>query len=146
MISRVKISSQTWQYAMREHSNASNWMLESSCMPVHGLLNCSATPQLWRIDPQAAMPQQDSDLLPAAVQTLLTSCGNQRFAFHWHEQPHRLSCEQASRWAGKAWSDGWGICHLPRPSKVWVLLVVRPPGRQRDCRKKRQNAPKGQRP
>jgi ribonuclease HI len=64
------------------------------------MLNCRAilrtSTQLWRLNPNAAFAaatlQQESELPPEAVKNLLTSCGNQRFAFHWYERspPPRL--------------------------------------------------------
>jgi hypothetical protein len=50
------------------------------------------TTQIWRLNPNAATLQQDSELPPEVVKNLLTSCGSQRFAFHWYEgsPPPRL--------------------------------------------------------
>jgi hypothetical protein len=50
------------------------------------------TTQIWRLNPNAAILQQDSDLPSEVVKNLLTSCGSQRFVFHWYEgnPPPRL--------------------------------------------------------
>ena len=41
--------------------------------------------QLWLIHTQAAMQQNDSELLPTTVQQLLNGSETQRYAFHWYD-------------------------------------------------------------